>query len=96
MPFVRLAYFPGASETVFASLHRALAEAPVPSSRLLFAAGPVPGGWQVVQVWDRKEALDEFNARWLAPALAGLGASGFPHPPVVTDFAAAEFSSSAG
>lgn len=46
-----------------------------PRGRLLFAAGPVRGGWQVVQVWESKELLDTFNRAVLLPALGRLGES---------------------
>jgi len=38
-----------------------------PDDRLVFAAGPVEGGWQVVQVWTSKVALDAFNREVLFP-----------------------------
>lgn len=92
MAFVRLAFFPGATEAVFRALEDRLAAAPVPQGRRVFAAGPLGGGWQVVQVWDRKEDLDAFNASSFGPALATLGTDGFPYPPEVTDFETAQFS----
>ena len=82
---VRLALFPQGTRVQYDALARRLAAAPVPPERLLFAAGPVEGGWQVVQVWTSREALDAFNAAHLLPALAALGPAGFPLPPQVTD-----------
>ena len=87
MAFVRLARFPGAEPRHFDALAEALRGAPVPEGRLLFAAGPVEGGWQVVQVWSSQQELDAFNREHFLPALARLGAGGFPAPPAVTDFA---------
>lgn len=61
----------------------------MPQGRRFFAAGPVDGGWQVVQAWDSKDSLDKFNAEWFFPALARLD----DHPlgrPIVRDVEAVE------
>lgn len=89
MTFVRLARFPGAGEPHFRALATAMSDAPAPEGRLLFAAGPVEGGWQVIQVWTDRQKLDAFNTAYFLPALAALGESAFPQPPVVVDFEAA-------
>jgi hypothetical protein len=91
--FVRLAWFPGAGEQHFRDLAAALSHVPAPDGRLAFAAGPVDGGWQVVQIWTDQAALDDFNASFFAPALASLGSAAFPQPPVVVDFETAIFES---
>ena len=60
-----------------------------PPGRLVFAAGPVTGGWQVVQVWESRELLDAFNRDVFFPALARMASAGgfaFPAPPTVIDF----------
>lgn len=81
-----MARFPGARDHHFRALAAAMGDVPSPEGRLLFAAGPVEDGWQVVQVWTDRDALDRFNAAYFLPALASLGDSAFPHPPVVVDF----------
>lgn len=86
MTFVRLAFFPGATAAHYEALAAQMADVPIPKGRLLFAAGPVEGGWQVVQVWSSEVELADFNRQHLLPALASLGPAGFPHPPSVTDF----------
>lgn len=85
MAFVRLAFFPGGTAAHYRALGEAIGENTVPPGRLLFAAGPVTGGWQVVQVWTGREDLDAFNAAVFLPALARVH-DGFPNPPEVTDF----------
>ncbi len=86
MAFVRLAFFPGGTEEHYLALARELEAAPVPSARQLFAAGPVPDGWQVVQVWDSREQLVQFNEAWLFAAMERTGSAGFPSAPEVVDF----------
>lgn len=85
MAFVRLAFFPGGTAEHEAALASALADAPVPPERLLFASGAVDGGWQVVQVWESRGALEAFNRDWFLPALRSVGSAGFPAPPQVRD-----------
>lgn len=84
--FVRLAFFPNATAADFDRLAERMSGVPKPVGRLLFAAGPVDGGWQVVQVWSSRAGLDEFNQGHFLPALRSLGAGAFPAPPVVKDF----------
>ncbi|MBM6402467.1 hypothetical protein [Phycicoccus sonneratiae] len=85
MAFLRTAFFPGGTAAHEAALAEALAGAPVPAARLLFASGAAEGGWQVVQVWETRVALEEFNRDWFLPALRAVGAAGFPAPPQVRD-----------
>lgn len=85
MAFLRLAYFPEATSEHFENLARHI-PSEVPPGRLVFAAGPVTGGWQVVQLWESQELLAAFNRDVFFPALARLGGSAFPLPPEVTDF----------
>ncbi len=86
--FVRLAYFPGGTEAQYLALSRELADAPAPAERRFVAAGALGDGWQVVQVWDSREALDAFNQQWLFPAMQRLGSASFPALPEVRDFVA--------
>lgn len=86
MAFVRLALFPEGTEQHYRRLARVMSDVPVPEERLLFAAGPVAGGWQVVQVWTSLEYLEVFNREHFLPALRALGDTPFPRAPVVTDF----------
>lgn len=92
MAFVRLAFFPGGTADHYGVLARAIGEIPAPAGRLLFAAGERDGGWQLVQVWASRDALDAFNRDVFFPALAAVGPGGFPAAPQVTDFDTADLS----
>ncbi len=48
--------------------------------QLVHVAGPVDGGWQVVNVWESQEAADKFREK-LAAAQQKAGMS--PRPPKV-------------
>lgn len=89
MTFIRLAFFEGVSSQQVEAVAQELAQTPVPLGRRFFAAGPVDGGWQIVQAWDSKESLDKFNAEWFFPALARLGDDPLGRP-IVRDLEAAE------
>ena len=90
MVFVRLAFFPGGTAAHYAELQRVVDAGDPPLERHYFAAGPVDGGWQVVQAWRSREDLDAFNRVVLEPAYAALGGGPFPLPPTVTDFEAVQ------
>ncbi len=89
--FVRLALFPRGTAEHYARLAEVMADVPEPGERLVFAAGPVEGGWQVVQVWTSSQHLEAFNQEHFLPALVALGGSPFPVAPVVTDVETTDF-----
>ncbi len=91
MAFVRIAFFAAVCADDFAVLERELAAAPRPVDRHVFAAGPVEGGWQVVQIWESKSGLDAFNAAHLVPAMQRLADSPFTQRPEITDFDTTSF-----
>ena len=59
---------------------------PVSGQALVHSAGPVEGGWGVIDFWESREAFDAFVADRLMPRLQGLGDKGFPSPPDVKQF----------
>ena len=87
MAFARIALFPGGTQEHHRAIVEALGEAHVdPAGRLLFAAGPAPEGWQIVQVWDSRERLEAWVQANLGQAFARVGSRGYPAPPIITDF----------
>jgi hypothetical protein len=42
--------------------------------RLFHLAGPMEGGWRVLEVWESQEAWDKFLRETLGPLLQGAGA----------------------
>jgi hypothetical protein len=57
-----------------------------PTGLIVHSAGPVDGGWGVIDFWESREAFDTFVASRLMPGLQGLGERGFPSPPDVKEF----------
>ena len=83
--FLRLAFFPGGTAEQWAAVVLALGEGRPPDGRRAFAAGPVEGGWQVMQLWDSREVLERFNREVSLPGVSGLGDRGFTQAPVVRE-----------
>jgi hypothetical protein len=87
MAFARLALFPGGTEEQFNAIVEALGSGHTDQpDRLLLVAGPVEDGWQIAQVWTRRESLERFVQDQLVEAFTKVGDRGFPAPPHITDF----------
>jgi hypothetical protein len=57
-----------------------------PAGMIVHSAGPIEGGWGVVDFWESRDAFDTFVDQRLMPRLQGLGDRGFPNPPDVKQF----------
>lgn len=87
MAFARLAYFPGATQESHQAVSEGLGDAHHEGDgRILFASGPVPGGWQIVQVWESSAHMEKWVQTYLGAAFAAAGSRAHPAPPEVTDF----------
>jgi hypothetical protein len=87
MAFVRIALFPGGTEEQHQAIVEALGDAQVdPEGRILFAAGPSPHGWQILQLWETRDQLERWVQENLGAAFARVGNRGYPAPPEITDF----------
>jgi hypothetical protein len=80
MPFAQIIDMPGASageyEQAFALIHP---DGAWPDGQLDHIAGPTPGGFRVVDVWESRGAFERFERDVLAPlGLAGAPADEFP------------------
>lgn len=85
MAFLRLAFFPGGTAQHWAAVRQAVGDMDAPTARRAFAAGPVEGGWQVMQLWDTRKDLVRFNHEVYLPSIARLSGAGFPQAPIVRD-----------
>jgi hypothetical protein len=85
--------FPGGTEDRHRAIVDALGDARVePEGRLLFAAGPTEEGWQVLQVWESRDQLEQWVEDNLGAAFAKAGSRGYPNAPCITDIELAELS----
>ena len=82
--------FPGGTQEQYQALHDAV-NASSPLGRgdglLVHSAGPIDGGWGVIDFWESSEAFDRFAQDRLMPVIQQLGDRGFPSPPERKDFA---------
>jgi hypothetical protein len=53
---------------------------------LVHSAGPIDGGWGVIDFWESSEAFDRFTQNKLMPVIQQLGDRAFPNPPERKDF----------
>ena len=53
---------------------------PAPAGLILPVAGPTDEGVRLIDVWEDKEAWEDFRTRRLAPAIAALGGPASPAP----------------
>jgi hypothetical protein len=60
-----------------------------PVGLIFHTSGPVEGGWEVIDVWESREAFDRFAAERIAPGLAAIGMADGP-PPEMEVFAVHE------
>jgi hypothetical protein len=57
-----------------------------PAGSIFHAAGPVEGGWGIIDFWESREAFDRFAGSRLQSAIQELGDRGFPGPPDIREF----------
>lgn len=86
MAFARIALFPGGTEAQHRAVSDALGDAQVHADgRVFFAAGPVPEGWQILQVWESRDHMEKWVSAYLGEAFAKAGNRGYAAPPTITD-----------
>jgi hypothetical protein len=53
---------------------------------IFHSAGPIEGGWGVIDFWESREAFDRFVQGRLQPAIQELGDQAPPNPPDIKEF----------
>jgi hypothetical protein len=74
---------PGVTEEMAERVQAEIGE-PLADGVIAHVAGPVRGGWRIIDVWESEEACRRFQAERLGPALQRATA-GMPPPPVPFD-----------
>jgi len=57
-----------------------------PEGLIFHAAGPIDGGWGVIDFWESREQFDSFLGNRLAQAIEELGDQAPPGPPDIREF----------
>jgi hypothetical protein len=79
--------FEGATQGQYDATHGSMNIDSDPPEGLIFhSAGPIEGGWGVIDFWESRDAFDRFVATQLQPALQGLGSQALPGPPDIKEF----------
>jgi len=78
---------PGGTQEQYDTIHSHMNIDGDPPAGLIFhSAGPVDGGWGVIDFWESRQAFDTFTEGRLMPAMAELGDRAFPNPPDIKEF----------
>ncbi|HEX7059313.1 MAG TPA: hypothetical protein VF176_05620 [Solirubrobacterales bacterium] len=65
--------------------HMGVEENP-PDGLIFHAAGPIGGGWDVIDFWESREHFDRFQQERLGPAIEALGDQAPQGPPNIKEF----------
>jgi len=84
--------FSGGTQQQYDAIHgRMNVEAEPPEGMIFHSAGPIEGGWGVIDFWESRDAFDRFASSRLQQASQELGAEGFPAPPDIKEFSVHHF-----
>jgi hypothetical protein len=79
--------FDGGTQEQYDAVHGAMDIDNDPPAGLIFhSAGPIDGGWGVIDFWESRGHFDRFVESRLQPALGELGESAFTSPPDIKEF----------
>ncbi len=79
--------FDGGTQEQYEAVHKGMDVDNDPPNGLIFhSAGPIEGGWGVIDFWESRQAFDTFAADRLQPKLAELGPGAFQGPPDIKEF----------
>jgi hypothetical protein len=79
--------FDGGTEQQYPNVHGHMnVDADPPAGLIFHSAGPIDGGWGVLDFWESREAFDRFAAERLQPAAQELGSDAMPGPPDIREF----------
>jgi hypothetical protein len=79
--------FDGGTQEQYEALHSAMdVDENPPQGLILHSAGPIDGGWGVIDFWESREAFDRFAQDRLQSSAQELGDRGLPGPPDLKEF----------
>ncbi len=79
--------FDGGTQEQYDAIHSQMDVDGDPPEGLIFhSAGPIEGGWGVIDFWESREAFDSFAQSRLQPTSQELGDRGMPGPPDIKEF----------
>ncbi|HEX6753891.1 MAG TPA: hypothetical protein VF093_09955 [Solirubrobacterales bacterium] len=79
--------FAGGTQEQYEAVNAHLGVEQNPPEGLIFhSAGPMEGGWNVIDFWESREAFDRFLEGRLGPGIQELGDQAPPNPPNIKEF----------
>src|ERR1039457_7210623 len=79
--------FSGATQQQYETTHGHMGvEGNPPEGMIFHSAGPIEGGWGVIDFWESREAFDRFVESGFGPAAQELGDRTFTTPPDIKEF----------
>jgi hypothetical protein len=79
--------FDGGTEQQYDAIHSHMrVDEDPPQGLILHSAGPIEGGWGVIDFWESREAFDRFVESRLGPASQELGDQTFTTQPDIKEF----------
>jgi hypothetical protein len=79
--------FDGGSQEQYDAVHDKVNVDQDPPEGLIFhSAGPIEGGWGVIDFWESRDAFDGFMQSRLQPAVQELGDRAFQGQPDIKEF----------
>jgi hypothetical protein len=79
--------FEGGTQDQYDTLHGHMGIDDDPPEGLVFhSAGPIEGGWGVIDFWESRDHFDRFLSSRLGPALQEVGDQAFQGPPDIKEF----------
>jgi hypothetical protein len=79
--------FDGGTQDQYEAVHGKLDIASDPPEGLIFhSAGPIDGGWGVIDFWESRDHFNRFAEGRLQPAIQELGDEAMQGPPDIKEF----------
>ncbi len=79
--------FEGGTQEQYDAVHGKMdIDADPPEGLIFHSAGPIDGGWGVIDFWESRDAFDRFAEGRLGQAIAELGPAAFQGPPDIKEF----------
>ena len=88
MAYVISHFFPGGTKEQYEAAMTAMNGklGVIPNGQIIHAAGPAPGGWQVIAVQQSKDSWDRFMVETFVPLMSRGIPGGFSAPPTELAF----------
>jgi hypothetical protein len=79
--------FDGGTQEQYEAIHSHMRIDEDPPDGMIFhSAGPIEGGWGVIDFWESRDAFNRFAESTLMPASHELGDQTFADPPEIKEF----------